>query len=283
MARDSGHREGDPFASTTRAADFESPDGLRRLLHRLHAAGPGAWRCDPEAASLMRFTTRRYARLAAKYQQPAEDAATAAFEAMLNESTRTAGDPWAVVTWAVRITLIADNRANGLLTSSSRARRPEYSVFHDAERFSDRETDLVDFHPAFRLPAPDHEPPATTRTDRAASEAAELLRLLGWELETVASAIDYICSRLPDFGDRSSAYDALRREKAARVLLDLPHHSWIGLLRMVLGHPSASTAQARRGALARLLVGETLADLLTDRRIVRLAVDSRPERVGRGT
>lgn len=283
MARDPGHREGDPFASTSRGADFESPDGLRRLLHRLHAAGPGAWRCDPEATSLMRFTTRRYARLAAKYQQPPEDAATAAFEAMLNEATRTADDPWAVVTWAVRITLIADDRANGLLTSSSRARRPEYSVFHDAERFSDHETDLVDFHPAFRLPAPDHEPPATTRTDRAASEAVELLRLLGWELETVASAIDYICSRLPDFGDRSSAYDALRRDKAARVLLDLPHHSWIGLLRMVLGHPTANTAQARRGALARLLVGETLTDLLTDRRIVCLAVDSRPERIRRGT
>lgn len=266
----------DADRATARPADFEDSEGLRALLQRLHTAGAGAWRHDPEAAALMRFTTRRYARLAVKYEQTPEDAAVAAFEAMLNESTRTAADPWAVVTWAVRITLIAEHRANGLLTSSARARRPEYSVFHDAERFSDRDIELTDFHPAFHVPAPDHHSATPTRTGQATGEAAELLRLLGWDATTVTTALDYICKRLPSFGDRASAYDSLRRDKTARVLLDLPHDAWIGLLRVVLGHPTATSAPARRGVLARLLIGETLTDLLTDRRLVHLAVISRP-------
>lgn len=262
-------------------AGFEDPEGLRVLLQRLHAAGAGAWRHDQEAAALMRFTTRRYARLAVKYDQSPEDAAVAAFEAMLNESTRTAIDPWAVVTWAVRITLIAEHRANGLLTSPTRARRPEYSLFHDAERFSDHDSDLTDFHPAFHIPAHDPHPAPPTRTGQAMTETVELLRLLGWDTATVTAALDYICTRLPDFGDRAGAYDALRRDKTARVLLDLPHDAWIGLLRVVLGHPTAPGAAGRRGVLARLLIGETLTDLLTDSRLVHLAVTSRGQEEAR--
>lgn len=272
-------------------AAFAAPEGLRSLLRRLHDAGPGAWRHDPDAAALMVFTARRYARLAAKYGLAPEDAAVAAFEAMLNESTRAAADPWAVVTHAVRITLIAEQRANGLLTSTSRARRGEYSSFHDAERFSDHDTDLTDYHPAFHIPdhtAPNHddEQPAhqghgadsaePTRTIEAVAAAAELLRLLGWDAETVRNAIEYVCSRLADYGDRSAAYDGLRRYKTARVLLDLSHPAWIGLLRLLLGNPTAATAAGRRGILARLLIGETLPDLLADTVLVRDAVTARP-------
>lgn len=273
---------------------FAAPEGLRSLLRRLHDAGPGAWRHDPDAAALMVFTARRYARLAAKYDLAPEDAAVAAFEAMLNESTRTAADPWAVVTHAVRITLIAEQRANGLLTSASRARRPEYSLFHDAERFSDHDTDLTDYHPAFHIPDhtdPDHHDAQSfgedreadggepTRTTDAVAAAAELLRLLGWDGETVRNAIEYICSRLPDYGDRTAAYDGLRRYKTARVLLDLPHPAWIGLLRLLLGNPTAATASHRRGILARLLIGETLPDLLADTVLVRAAITTRPKKV----
>ena len=259
-------------------AGFEDSEGLRALLHRLHVAGPGAWRHDPEAAELMAFAARRYARLAAKYGQTREDAATAAFEAMLNPSTRNATDPWAVVTYAVRITLIAEHRANGLLTSSARARRPEYSVFHDAERFSDHESDLTDYHPAFRIPEPPYEatPGHSTSTERAGWNAIEFLTLLGWDRPTVTHALDYVTSRLPDFGDRISAYDALRRDKTARVLLDLPHDSWIGLLRLILGNPNAHISAARRGLLARLLIGDTIPDLLADSRLVKAAISCRP-------
>ena len=43
---------------------FEDPEGLRALLDRLHAAGRGSWRADPEAAALMRHAAEKYAALA---------------------------------------------------------------------------------------------------------------------------------------------------------------------------------------------------------------------------
>lgn len=274
------HRAPDSDTSRPRVVSggFEDSEGLRALLHRLHVAGPGAWRHDPEAAELMAFAAHRYARLAAKYGQTREDAAAAAFDAMLNPSTRNATDPWAVVTYAVRITLIAEHRANGLLTSTARARRPEYSVFHDAERFSDHESDLTDYHPAFRIPAPadDASPDQSTNSGRAGRDSITFLTLLGWDRPTVTNALEYVCSRLPDFGDRVTAYDALRRDKTARVLLDLPHDAWIGLLRLILGNPTATTSDARRGLLARLLIEETIPDLLADHALVAAAIASRP-------
>src|SRR5690625_6827167 len=75
---------------------------------------------------------------------------------MRTPSARRAMDPWAVVTRAVQITCIAEDRAQGLLCSVHQARRPHVSVFHDAERFSDRENPLTDYHPAFQIPA--HDP-----------------------------------------------------------------------------------------------------------------------------
>lgn len=57
---------------------FADSEGLRAVLMRLHDAGPGAWRYDPEAAELMRFTADRYAALARKYDQEPADAAVAA-------------------------------------------------------------------------------------------------------------------------------------------------------------------------------------------------------------
>ncbi len=169
-------------------------EGLRTLLCRLHATGPGAWRQDAEAAELMLFTTRRYGALARKFGLEPEDAAAAAFEAMLNDSTRTADNPWAVVTVAVRITLIAEQRARGMLTSTERARRAQYSVFHDAERFSDRENELTEYHPSLQsIPPSDLEELEPTDTCRAIESTITLLVLLGWDEDTARSGIEYIC------------------------------------------------------------------------------------------
>lgn len=84
-----------------------------------------------------------------------------------------------------------------------------------------------------------------------------------------------------DIGDRHNAYETLRRDKALRANLDLAHHSWIGLLRLTLGHPTA-TGALRHGVLARLLVGDTLADLLDDDHLVLTAVAANPAGGGRG-
>jgi len=248
----------------------------------LHRAGPGAWRHDAEAADLMRFTVDRYGALARKHGMPPEDAAVAAFDAMLNGSTRTAHDPWAVVTVAVKITLGADERAHGMLTSVERARRPEYSVFHDATRFADHESELTDYHPAFRIaPADaaldDEGTDATTDAASAVESTVIVLTLLDWPEDAARAGVDYLCSRLLDYGSRTSAYEALRRDKTARALLDLPHKSWIGLLRIVLGHPAARGANARRGTLVRLLIGETVADLLSDDDLVLAIALANPE------
>ncbi|WP_053208204.1 hypothetical protein [Jiangella muralis] len=268
-----------PFAPTA-VLPFVEPEGLRATLNRLHAAGPGAWRDDPEAAELMRFAADRYAALARKYGLEPTDAAVAAFEAMQSEAARTANDPWAVVTVAVRITLIAEHRAQGLLTSTERARRPEYSCFHDAERFSDRETELVEYHPAFQVVSehdvePDQLPRSRSAgTHQAVTDAVTLLTLLGWPADIAHAGVDYVTARLIDIGDRAAAYDVLRRDKSVRALLDLPHAPWIGLLRIVLGHPNAPTRNGRRGVLARLLIGDTLDDLLADDDLLRTAAAS---------
>ena len=262
---------------TSTGPAFADPEGLRALLVRLHRAGPGAWRHDREAAELMTFAADRYAGLARKYGHDPADAAVAAFEAMQNASTRTAEDPWAVVTVAVRITLIAEHRAHGLLTSTDRARRARYSRFHDAERFCDRQVPLADYHPALHAPA-DHD-----RHDGGGDgvwvveHSTRLLMLLGWPPATTWTAVEYVCARLADIGDRHAAYEILRRDKALRAQLDLPHQAWIGLLRLMLGHASA-TGVLRHGVLARLLVGDTLAEMLTDDDLVTLAVTARGDR-----
>ena len=124
-----------------------------KLLERLAAQDHGAWRRDAEAAALMGYVVRRYAKLARKHGLDPWDAAAAAFDAMRSSAVRNADDPWAVVTRAVQVTLIAEERANGLLCSVYQARRPEFSSFHDPERFSDRENPLSDYHPALRVQA----------------------------------------------------------------------------------------------------------------------------------
>ena len=132
----------DDAAGTTgsTSSSFESPEVLRSLLIRLHDAGPGAWRGEPEAADLMRYTAIKYRPLARKHGLDAWAVASAAFEVMLAPSTRNAVNPWAVVTRAVQITCHAETRAAGMLTSASKVRHTARIIgFHDAVRFAERE------------------------------------------------------------------------------------------------------------------------------------------------
>ncbi len=269
--------------------DFKRSEDLRRLLVRLDAAGSGAWRENPEATALMRYAIEKYGALARRHHLEPEDAAAAAFEVMRTRAARTAGDPWAVVTRAVQVTLIAEERANGLLCSTSRARRPEVSVFHDAERFSDRETPVTDYHQAFRVAggqestlepedsqgAGDQADPAarggagldgSTTAREAVDAAVALFEVLGWPRETARATLDYICDRLIEAGSRLNAHETLRRDPHARALLDLDRSVWATALRVVLGSPNPALAHtaAGHGLLLRLLIGHQLSDLLAD-------------------
>ena len=253
---------------------FDDSEALRALLTRLHEAGRGAWRHDPEAAALMEHAASKYAALARKHGLDPWEAASAAFEAMRGAATRRAEDPWAVITRAVQVTCTAEERGNGLLCSVHQARRPRYSVFHDAERFSDRENPLPDYHPAFRFDPftddePDDEDPAPERAvnvTAAIEDTIAVLTRVGWEPETARAAVEYVTARLTEASSRASAFEVLRRDRQARALLDLPGASWTALLRAVLGVPDPALAHtnAGRGMLRRLLIGQPLRALLTD-------------------
>lgn len=135
---------------------FVESEGLRSLLFRLYGAGPEAWREDPEVAQLMEYTMEKYGALARRHGFEPADAAAAAFEVLRTRPVRRAEDPWAVVTHAVQITMIAEDRAAGLLCSDARVRKADLAEFHDAQRLSDREHSLADYHPSFQV-APVHD------------------------------------------------------------------------------------------------------------------------------
>ena len=258
-----------------RRRGFENSERLRALLTRLNDDGPDTWRSDPEAAALMRHAAQKYAALARKHGLDPWEAATAAFEAMRTAAVRRADDPWAVITRAVQITCIAENRANGLLCSVHQARRPRYSSFHDAERFSDRENPLTDYHPAFRaVPFTDDEDDVDHATEDTGSTGVEsavedtiaLLCWHGWEPEVARAAVECICARLAESVSRAGAYESLRRDRHALALLDIPAPSWYRLLRIILGSPDPHLAgtNAGRGVLLRLLIGDSLRHLIAD-------------------
>ncbi|MFK4763096.1 hypothetical protein ACI3KS_19395 [Microbacterium sp. ZW T5_45] len=283
-----------PEGTREQRARFEDSEALRALLNRLHAAGKGAWRHDPEAALLMRHAADKYAALAKKHGLDRWEAASAAFEAMRGAATRRADDPWAVVTRAVQVTCIGEERGNGLLCSVHQARRPRYSVFHDAERFSDRENPLPDYHPAFHIdPFADTDddeeqddgeavPERAVNVTAAVEDTIALLSSVGWEPASARAAVEYITGTLAESVSRASAFETLRRDRQARALLDLPGSSWTTLLRIVLGHPDPALAGTNtgRGLLLRLLNGEPLRALLRDDDLVLTAGLAAPDTGG---
>lgn len=282
--------------ATGGAEDYRTSEGLRVLLHRLRRQGPDAWEHDPVAAELMEFAAEKYAALARKHGLDPWEAASAAFDVMRTKAARTAVDPWAVITHAVRITCIAEERAQGLLCSVHQARRPHISAFHDPERFSDRDNPLTDYHSAFQttdhaaLPEVDGTDHDTTlaavegRTSAgtAVENAIRFLVLLGWPPETAQAGVEHVCAALAKAGSRQSAYEGLRRDRHARALLDVGGRSWSVLLRTLLGnpHPAYAATSAGRGVLLRLLIGETVAMLLRDDDLVLAVSLAAPTRRG---
>ncbi|WP_105034234.1 hypothetical protein [Cryobacterium aureum] len=259
---------------------FRESEGLRKLLARLQADGGGSWRTDPEAAELMQFTAQRYAGLARKHRLDPWEAAAAAYDAMRAPSTLRADDPWAMVTRAVQVTCIAEERAQGLLCSVHQARRPKTSAFHDAERFSDREHALTDYHPAFRINPADAqtETAPLVQVKAAVEDAIMLFTLLDWPADHARTCVEYICGRLADATSRESAFELLRRDYAARARLDVSQRAWMAMLRTLLGcgNPLLAHTAAGHGILLRLLVGEPLRSLFRDDDLVADIVVNAP-------
>lgn len=270
--------------------DFTTSEGLRIMLVRLRYCSDG-WSQDPEASDLMRYAMDKYGALARKYGYEPVEAAIAAFDAMHTRAVRVADDPWAVVTRAVELTLVYDQRADGLLCSNQQARREVDVERHDAERFCDR-AELIDFHPAFALPPPqdsinldvmdtggtdgvddeaerDNDEP--TNAWFAVDEAVAVFVALRWPEDVARTTIEYICTRLMRAGNRATAFEALRRDRSIHALFDVDQPAWLMLLRVILGnqHPDRQHTSSGRGMLLRLVVGDTPEDLLADRTLVR--------------
>jgi hypothetical protein len=267
---------------------FTTAEGLRSLLNRLDVAGPGAWRRDADVEELMAYTIRKYRPLAMKHHCAPEDSAVAAFEALRTSAVRNAHDPWAVVTRAVQVTLIAEERAEGLLCSPAQARRTHVSRHHDARRFSEYETDLLEFHPALRAPADrasnqsaDRGENASTRAFEAIDLAIALFAALGWPLNTATCALDYIAARLIECGSRPTTHAMLRRDRSAHAVLDLDRRAWSTLLRVTLGNPNPDLRQTAfgHGVLLRLLIGDPVIELLADDQLVLEISHSAPRLV----
>lgn len=268
--------------------DFTTAEGLRLMLVRLRYCSVG-WDEDPQASELMRYVMDKYAALARKYGYEPVEAAVAAFEAMHTRAVRVAIDPWAVITHAVELTLIYDQRADGLLCSNHQARRETGVERHDADRFCERE-DILDYHPAFAIPAPqdainfdaidrtrntashsgvdpkEAEEEEPTNAWVAVDDAVRVFVAFGWPKDVTRSAIEYICTRLIRAGNRRTTFEALRRDRSIEALMDVDHRTWLVFLRVVLGnqHPDRRHTTAGRGMLLRLVVGDQPEDLIHD-------------------
>ena len=277
---------------------FAAPEGLRDVLTRLHdleSVGHWAWRTDPEAERLMRYTIRKYRGLAHSHRCEPEDSAYAAFEAMRTYAVRTAADPWAVVTRAVQVSLIAEERSAGLLCSPAQARRREAHGRHDARRFCEYESDVLEFHPKLRAPTPcestednQQDPlPGDERPTTVAEAADKVIALfvsLGWPENTATCAMDYLCSRLAESKNKAAAHSLLRRDEAGRASLDLDRAAWSVLLRIVLGNPEPDERHTRagHGLLKLFLCGYPAAEFLADDGLVLEISESAP-RIARRT
>ncbi|WP_454118483.1 exopolyphosphatase [Microbacterium lacticum] len=262
------------------SSSFESPEGLRSLLIRLHDSGPGAWRGDREAAELMRYTAIKYRPLARKHGLDAWAVASAAFEVMLAPSTRNAGNPWAVVTRAVQITCRAETRAAGMLTSASKVRHTDrIAGFHDAIRFAEREN-LADYHPALTHHDDADESENEARVAAVLSATIALFNSAGWDAALVAEWVEHVAYRLADLSSRQRGVEVLRRDRTAPMLLGLPPRSWSALLRVVLGHPDPKHAgtPVGDGVLLRLLNGETLDALRDDAALMKMIRAANPDK-----
>lgn len=276
------------------STSFATSDGLRVVLTRLdqmERVGHLSWRTDREARLLMGFTIRKYRSLATAHHCRPEDSAMAAFEAMRSRAVMSADDPWAVITRAVQVSLIAEERSAGLLCSPAQARRRIPAHHHDARRFCEYDTDPDHgFHPLLRTDAEQAQRTDSDerederlaglkgRVDAVKARIIDLFVAFGWPETVTTCAIDYICARVPESLDKDAAHELLRRDDTGRGFLDLDRRSWTVLLRLMLGNPDPDLRNTRAGrGLFRLLCdGCLVTDLVSDDGLIREISSSAP-------
>ncbi|QTE28614.1 hypothetical protein [Pengzhenrongella sicca] len=263
---------------------FSTPEGLRALLRRFaDPTDPASWD-GPDGAALARFCIARFERMARKFRQPREDAASFAFEVMCDPHLLQADDPWAVVTTAVRRDLSAQLMGESLLCGDRTAR---HGVdVHDPQRITDRDWTFLEVHLAGPDTGDDGQHPRQTKAgdiapvelQAAVDDAVRLFGSLGWPRGAARFALEYIGSRLELAGNPATAFEYLRRDKVARARLDIDQAAWTAVLTAVLGspHPDRALVPAGRGMLLRMLAGCPVDEVLTDPALTSALASSVP-------
>jgi hypothetical protein len=251
--------------------DFADSETLRELIAVLTATG--GWACSPVARELMRFTMRKYAPVAKAWHRDPADAGYAAFLAFRTPTTVAADDPWAVVTQAVRLSIAAEENADRLMTSSDKARRPTKRPMLEPIRAGHYEDFLYDIHPRDPAAGPRDGADAVEEVIRT---AGVFFVITGWPARTVESAIEYICNRISSLSSHDSAMDVLTADTALAYRLGYSDTEWTSLLRLLIGVKATRRRNRDSGILARVLLGDTVTDLLDDEDLVQASRQARP-------
>lgn len=248
-------------------AFLRSPEGLRTVLVVLDRLGPGAWATLPVAIALMEHAQERFAPVAQSWRRPVEDATYAAFLAMRGRSARTANDPWAVVTRAVELSMQAEAYGERLLISPDKARRRQHRPSMSPVRAGNYEEFLYDVLSTEDVAVSGDHDIAGDSAGPVVTTSAAMLTIAGWREANALWACEYIASRTADMGSQESAIDVLRRDVARlRVGLDKPE--WAHLLTLLIGTKPRPGNPGGIGVFARVLLGETLSELLGDSLLV---------------
>lgn len=268
---------------------FLTGEGLRQLIHRLNEAS-GAPRpritremapeerqqtvaeilaraeIDRETAALFGYVVRKYAQLCRKWDRDPTEAAVAAFHAMTQDYILQSDDPWAIITIAVRKSVIAEAQSEKLLISPDRARQGDTIDWASPHRAGEHE----EFYFGLLTPSP---PEAGSPTEIHIHRViTEFFAAFGWHREIIDLAVTYVINRLLATSDLARAHEALRRDPTMPAQLDMPPEQWRVFLRILFDGRSTESGPLRRGLLHRVAMLDPGSDL--DDLIDELADDS---------
>lgn len=243
--------------------DFTTGDGLRQVIEELTVYE--AWSTSPVAAELMVYATTKYTPVANAWHRDPSDAAVEAFFAMRTPTTRRARDPWAVVTRSVALSIAAETMGERFLTSQDTARRPKKRPETDPVRAGHYEGYLYDI-----LPPQPSSPGGEAGVDRVVRTAAAFLVSTGWAPRSVEQALDFIAYRITGLSSREAAAETVTGDLHIATRLGYDREKWAALVQLTVGK-TPRRAETEMGLFARVLLGDTIGDLLADTRLVAAA------------
>lgn len=219
----------------------------------------------------MVYATAKYTPVARAWHRDPADAAYEAFIAMRQRTTVKADDPWAVVTRAVALGIAAEVHADRAMTSQDKARRPSKRPSEEPVRAGHYEEFFYDVHPhATELvgsPGRDDDGSA----DAVIRTVCVFLVVAGWPARKVEQAVDYIAHRIASLSSGGSAVEIVSKDLSIAVRFGYRRDEWAELVRLLVGVPAGRRRSGRHGLLARVLLGDDVADLLSDTALVDVA------------